>query len=43
MCSKADIREQTKLVLENAKAILRRRGCILQNVVKTTIYLERYG
>jgi 2-iminobutanoate/2-iminopropanoate deaminase len=38
-----DISEQTKLVLENAKAILGAAGCILQNVVRTTIYLKDMG
>lgn len=38
-----DINTQTKLVLENAKAILAASGCILQNVVKTTIYLGNMG
>lgn len=38
-----DIREQTKLVLENAKAVLAAAGCILQNVVKATLYLKDMG
>ena len=38
-----DIKAQTKLVLENSKAILAASGCILQNVVKTTIYLGSMG
>ena len=36
----ADIKEQTGLVLENAKAILSAAGCSLSSVVKTTIYLK---
>jgi 2-iminobutanoate/2-iminopropanoate deaminase len=39
----ADIRTQTKQVLENAKAILAASGCILQNVVKATIYIKDMG
>jgi 2-iminobutanoate/2-iminopropanoate deaminase len=31
---------QTKLVMENAKAILMAAGCSLARVVKTTIYLK---
>ncbi len=38
-----DIKEQAKQVLENAKAVLGAAGCILQNVVKTTIYLKDMG
>ncbi|MCL5772948.1 MAG: RidA family protein [Firmicutes bacterium] len=33
------IKEQTKRVLENLKAILEEAGSSLENVVKTTIYL----
>ena len=36
----ADIRMQTKLVMENARAILAAAGCDLQCVVKSTIYLK---
>jgi 2-iminobutanoate/2-iminopropanoate deaminase len=36
----ADIKAQTKLVLENARAILVSAGCNLASVVKTTIYLK---
>lgn len=35
-----DIKAQTALVLENAKAILAAAGCPLSGVVKTTIYLK---
>ena len=38
-----DIKAQTKLVLENARAILASSGCILQNVVKATIYFKDMG
>lgn len=34
-----DIKEQTRRVMENAKAILSASGCVLSRVVKTTIYL----
>ncbi|HSB34636.1 MAG TPA: RidA family protein [Nitrospirota bacterium] len=36
----ADIRMQTKLVMENAKAILVAAGCELRSIVKSTIYLK---
>jgi 2-iminobutanoate/2-iminopropanoate deaminase len=36
----ADIKAQTRLVLENARAILASSGCNLASVVKTTIYLK---
>lgn len=36
----ADIKAQTKLIMENAKAILVAAGCALSSVVKTTIYLK---
>ncbi|MEW6685917.1 MAG: RidA family protein [Candidatus Edwardsbacteria bacterium] len=36
---KGDIKLQTKQVLENLKAILKKGGTDLQQVVKTTIYL----
>ncbi len=35
-----DIKDQTKLVMENVKAILAAAGCNLSRVVKTTIYLR---
>jgi 2-iminobutanoate/2-iminopropanoate deaminase len=35
-----DIREQTKRVMENGKAILAAAGCGMGQVVKTTIYLK---
>ncbi|MDA8423554.1 MAG: RidA family protein [Nitrospiraceae bacterium] len=35
-----DIKEQVKLVLENARAILAVAGCTLSNIVKSTIYLK---
>ena len=35
-----DIKEQVKLVLENARAILAAAGCTLSNIVKSTIYLK---
>ncbi len=35
-----DIKAQTVLVLNNAKAILSAAGCGLSSVVKTTIYLK---
>lgn len=34
-----DIKEQTKLSLENVKAILAEAGATLDNVVKSTVYL----
>jgi len=36
----ADIRAQTRLVIENGKAILLAAGCSMMNVVKSTIYLK---
>ncbi len=36
----SDIKTQTSLVLDNAKAILAAAGCSLLSVVKTTIYLK---
>jgi 2-iminobutanoate/2-iminopropanoate deaminase len=38
-----DIREQTKRVMENGKAILTAAGCEMDGVVKTTIYLKNIG
>lgn len=35
-----DISEQTKQALENLKAVLAQAGLGLENVVKTTVYLE---
>lgn len=35
-----DIKEQTKLVLENAKSILVAAGCNLTKVIKVTLYLK---
>jgi 2-iminobutanoate/2-iminopropanoate deaminase len=35
-----DIRAQTKLVLENAKAILVAAGCTMSGVVRSTVYLK---
>jgi 2-iminobutanoate/2-iminopropanoate deaminase len=38
-----DIKGQTKLVLENIKAVLAEGGATLENVVKTTIFLKNMG
>lgn len=38
-----DIREQTKRVMENGKAILAAAGCAMSDVVKATIYLKNIG
>jgi 2-iminobutanoate/2-iminopropanoate deaminase len=38
-----DIKSQTKLTLENIKAILKEAGSGFENVVKTTIFLKRMG
>ena len=35
-----DIQSQTKIVMENAKAILSAAGCRMSDVIKTTIYLK---
>ncbi|MGE5172736.1 MAG: RidA family protein [Betaproteobacteria bacterium] len=35
-----DIKAQTKLVMDNAKAILASAGCSMSNVLKATIYLK---
>lgn len=35
-----DIETQTKLVMDNIKAILNEAGCATGNIVKTTIYLK---
>jgi 2-iminobutanoate/2-iminopropanoate deaminase len=37
---KADIKTQTRLIMENAGAILASAGCDMQSVVKSTIYLR---
>lgn len=37
---RTDIRSQTGLVLENAKAVLAGAGCRMEHVVKTTIYIR---
>ena len=39
----AGIKEQTTLILENAKAILKAAGCGMDNVVRTTVYLKDMG
>jgi 2-iminobutanoate/2-iminopropanoate deaminase len=36
----ANIKEQTRLVMENAKTILAAAGCGMSSVVKSTIYLK---
>lgn len=36
----ADIKAQTRLIMENARAILSAAGATLASVVKTTIYLK---
>jgi 2-iminobutanoate/2-iminopropanoate deaminase len=36
----SDIKTQTILIMENAKAILKVSGCDMSKVVKTTIYLK---
>jgi 2-iminobutanoate/2-iminopropanoate deaminase len=38
-----DIREQTKRIMENGKAVLAAAGCGMDRVVKTTIYLKNMG
>lgn len=38
-----DIREQTRRVMENGKAILAAAGCGMEHIVKTTIYLKSIG
>lgn len=35
-----DVREQTRRVMENAKAVIAAAGCGMQDVVKSTIYLK---
>src|SRR5512141_2007386 len=39
----ADIGSQARLIMENARAILSAAGCVMQSVVKTTIYLKNIG
>ena len=36
-----DIRDKTRRVIENLKAILNSAGCDLSNVVKVTVYVKR--
>jgi 2-iminobutanoate/2-iminopropanoate deaminase len=36
----SDIKTQTKLVMENAKAIITSAGCAMSDIVKATIYLK---
>jgi 2-iminobutanoate/2-iminopropanoate deaminase len=36
----SDIKTQTKLIMENAKAIITSAGCAMSDVVKATIYLK---
>jgi 2-iminobutanoate/2-iminopropanoate deaminase len=36
----ADIKQQTHLVMENAKKILAAAGCQMSDVIKSTIYLK---
>lgn len=38
-----DVKEQTKRVMENGKAILAAAGCDMDRVVKSTIYLKSMG
>ena len=40
MVVQSDIKTQTKLVMENAKAIITSAGCTMSDVVKATIYLK---
>ena len=37
---KGDVKEQTRQVLSNLRAVLAAAGCTFDNVVKTTIYLR---
>lgn len=39
--SQGDVREQTRRVLENLKAVLSAAGSSLEHVVKTTVFLTR--
>ena len=36
----SDIKSQVKLIMENAKAILKVSGCDMSSVVKATVYLK---
>jgi 2-iminobutanoate/2-iminopropanoate deaminase len=38
-----DVKAQTKMVMENIKALLTAAGGAFENVVKTTIFLKRMG
>lgn len=38
-----DIREQTRRVMDNGKAILAAAGIVMSDVVKSTIYLKNIG
>jgi 2-iminobutanoate/2-iminopropanoate deaminase len=40
MVVQADIKTQTKLVMENVKAIITAAGCAMSDIVKATIYLK---
>jgi 2-iminobutanoate/2-iminopropanoate deaminase len=40
MVVQSDIKTQTKLVMENAKAIIASAGCSMSDIVKATIYLK---
>jgi len=40
MVVQSDIKTQTKLVMENAKAIIKAAGCAMSDIVKATIYLK---
>lgn len=41
--SPGDMREQTRRVLENAKAVLASAGCGMADVVKVTVFLRDMG
>ena len=40
MVVQSDIKTQTKLVMENTKAIITSAGCAMSDIVKATIYLK---
>ncbi|OGW35930.1 MAG: deaminase [Nitrospirae bacterium GWC2_56_14] len=40
LVAQSDIKTQTKLVMENAKAIIASAGCAMSDIVKATIYLK---
>jgi len=40
MVVQSDIKTQTKLVMENVKAIITAAGCAISDIVKATIYLK---